>query len=159
MNIRIGQGSDLHRLADDLPLVIGNCSIQSTKGCVAHSDGDVLIHALIDALLGALALGDIGAHFPDSDSKYKNISSAELLKQVLELPEFEQISIINIDSTIHLEQPKLRPSIAQIRSNLAELVNCNVDQISVKAKTSEGLGSVGKGEAVACDCVVLLKQT
>lgn len=158
MGIRIGQGSDLHRLADGLPLVVGNCLISSTKGCVAHSDGDVLIHALIDALLGALALGDIGARFPDSDSKYKNISSIELLKQVLALPEFEQISIINVDSTIHLEQPKLRPFIAQIRLKLAELLNCKVDQVSVKAKTSEGLGPIGEGGAIACDCIVLLQK-
>ncbi len=158
MNIRIGQGSDLHRLADGLPLVIGNCSIPHTKGCIAHSDGDVLIHALIDALLGAFALGDIGSHFPDSNSQYKNISSTELLKEVLSLPEFKTSSIINIDSTIHLEQPKLRPFIDQIRSNLAELMNCQINQISVKAKTSEGVGAVGKGEAIACDCIVLLQK-
>lgn len=136
--------------------MIGNCVIPSATGCVAHSDGDVLIHALIDALLGALALGDIGSYFPDSDSKLKNISSAELLKKVLHLTEFEKSSIINVDFTIHLEQPKLRPFITQIRSTLAELLNCDIQKVSVKAKTSEGLGPIGKGEAIACDCVALL---
>ncbi len=156
MNIRIGQGSDLHRLCDGLPLTIGNCLIPSQKGAVAHSDGDVLIHALIDALLGTMALGDIGSFFPDSDPKFSNISSADLLQQVLDLPQMRRISIINIDCTVHLQRPRLREHIATMREKIATLLKCTIEKVSIKAKSGEDCGPVGNEEAIACDCVVLI---
>lgn len=158
MNIRVGQGSDLHRLSENLPLTIGNCPIPSKKGAVAHSDGDVLIHSIIDALLGALALGDIGSFFPDSDQEFKNISSAELLRRTLNIPKIKEYLIVNLDSTIHLQTPKLRDHIQTMRERVAQLLNCSIDQVSIKAKSGEGCDSVGKEDAIACQCTILLAK-
>lgn len=153
---RIGQGFDLHRLVDGRKLILGGVEIAFEKGLAGHSDADVLLHAIIDALIGAAALGDIGKLFPDNDSKFKDIESKILLKEV-----YKQISdlgyqINNIDSTIILEQPKLRDHIDIMRNVIAKLLDLRVDQISIKAKTSEKVGIVGRGEAAIAEAVVLL---
>ena len=154
---RIGQGFDLHRLVEGRALILGGVKIEHTKGLLGHSDADVLIHAIIDSLLGALCLGDIGQHFPDTDLKYKDANSVELLKKVLELIEEKGYEIVNIDSTIQAQEPKLMPHIMVIRENLAKNMNLNTNQISVKAKTYEKQDSIGKGEAIAVYCNTLLK--
>lgn len=153
---RIGQGFDLHRLVDGRKLILGGVEIPFEKGLAGHSDADVLLHAIIDALIGAAALGDIGKLFPDNDSKFKDIDSKILLKEV-----YKQISdlgyqINNIDSTIILEQPKLRDHIDIMRNVIAKLLDLRFDQISIKAKTSEKVGIVGRGEAAIAEAVVLL---
>lgn len=153
---RIGQGFDLHRLVAGRKLILGSIEIPYEYGLAGHSDADVLIHAIIDALIGAVALGDIGKLFPDNDSKFKDIDSKILLKKV-----YQQISelgyqINNIDSTIILEQPKLRDYIDLMRSSLAKVLDLRIDQISIKAKTSEKIGVVGRGEAAIAEAVVLL---
>ncbi|HCY39489.1 MAG: 2-C-methyl-D-erythritol 2,4-cyclodiphosphate synthase [Pseudomonadota bacterium] len=153
---RIGQGFDLHRLVAGRKLILGGIEIPYEYGLAGHSDADVLIHAIIDALIGAVALGDIGKLFPDNDSKFKDIDSKILLKKV-----YQQISelgyqINNIDSTIILEQPKLRDYIDLMRASLAKVLDLRIDQISIKAKTSEKIGVVGRGEAAIAEAVVLL---
>ena len=155
---RIGQGFDLHRLVEGRALILGGVKIEHTKGLLGHSDADVLIHAIIDSLLGALCLGDIGQHFPDTDSKYKGANSVELLKKVLELIKEKGYEIVNIDSTIQAQEPKLMPHIIAIRENLAKNMNLDINQISVKAKTYEKQDSIGKGEAIAVYCNTLLKK-
>lgn len=152
--MRIGFGNDIHRLAEGRALMLGGIAIPSKKGEVAHSDGDVLLHALIDALLGAKALGDIGALFPPSDAKYKDADSKELLKKVLELTKPE---IINIDATITLEAPKLRGYIDSIRESLSELLSIDASRVSIKAKTNEGLGEIGSGAAIKAECIILIE--
>ncbi len=151
--MRIGFGNDIHRLVSGRPLVIGGVTIPSDKGEEAHSDGDVLIHAIIDSILGAKALGDIGALFPPSDAKWKDADSRELLKAVLEL---SKPDIINIDATITLERPKLRGYIEEIRKELSKLLDVDISQVSIKAKTNEGLGDIGSGNAIKAECVILL---
>ena len=152
--MRIGQGFDLHRMKEGRPLMLGGIEIESDKGEDAHSDGDVLIHALIDALLGYKALGDIGTYFPPSDMKYKNMDSKLLLKETLKLSKFE---IINIDCNIILQRPKLGPHILKIRESLASLLNIDVSNISVKAKTAEHiLGELGSGDAIAAEVTLLI---
>lgn len=155
---RIGQGCDLHVLVENRDFVLGGIIIPHDKGFKAHSDGDVLIHAIIDALFGALCLDDIGAHFPDNDPKYKNINSTVLLKEAVKIIRNKGYEINNLDSTIHAEAPKMRPHILNIRQNLANLMGVSVDNISVKAKTSEGVDAVGQKLAVRVDCIVLLKK-
>lgn len=154
--MRIGQGYDIHKLVENRPLILGGVEIPSPKGCLAHSDGDVLIHALIDALIGSMALGDIGQFFPDTDQKYKDIDSTILLKTVLDkLPE---IKIINIDSTIVLQSPKLAPHIQKIRESLSTLLNLDVSQVSVKAKTAEHmLLELGSSDAIAASVTLLIQ--
>lgn len=153
--MRIGFGNDIHRLEEGRPLYLGGMPIPHTKGAVAHSDGDVLLHALIDAILGALAMGDIGAFFPPEDEKYRDADSRSLLEYVLENthPRF-----INIDSTITLEDFKLQPYIIKIRKYIADLCGVQMSQVSVKAKTNEGLGPIGRGEAIKAEVVVLLNN-
>lgn len=151
--MRIGFGNDIHRLVTGRPLVIGGVTIPSDKGEEAHSDGDVLIHAIIDSILGAKALGDIGALFPPSDAKWKDADSKELLKAVLKL---SKPDIINIDATITLERPKLRGYIEEIRKELSKLLDIDISQVSIKAKTNEGLGDIGSGNAIKAECVILL---
>jgi len=154
--IRIGSGWDLHRLVPGTPLIIGGIEIPGRKGPLAHSDGDVLIHALIDALLGALAKGDIGSHFPDSDPAYKGIDSMELLNRVLqqELPPY---SIINVDATIILQTPKLREHIDAIRENISMALSLPIEAISIKAKTAEHtLGELGEGDAIIAQVALLI---
>jgi 2-C-methyl-D-erythritol 2,4-cyclodiphosphate synthase len=154
--VRIGTGWDLHRLVSKRALVLGGVVIPSDKGEAAHSDGDVLVHAIIDALLGSLAKGDIGSHFPDTDPAYKDADSMQLLKKVLseDLPPYH---IENIDTTLILQTPKLRPHIEAIRKNLAKAMGLKLEQVSVKAKTAEGiLGELGSGDAVIAQATVLI---
>lgn len=158
MDIRIGHGYDVHALAEGLRLVLCGVEIEHTKGCVAHSDGDVAIHAICDAMLGALALGDIGKLFPDTDQQYKGIDSTVLLKHVVELVESNGYSISNIDCTIAMQRPKLRPHIDTMRARLSEVVGIGVDRISVKATTTERLGFEGREEGVSTTAVVLLMK-
>lgn len=156
MDIRVGTGYDVHALADGLRLVLCGVEIEHTKGCVAHSDGDVAIHAICDALLGALALGDIGKLFPDSDERYKGIDSRKLLKHVVELVRSKEYEISNIDCTIAMQRPKLRPHIDLMRERLAEVVGIATDRISVKATTTEHLGFEGREEGVSATAATLL---
>lgn len=156
MDIRIGQGYDVHALAEGLRLVLCGVEIEHTKGCVAHSDGDVAIHALCDALLGALALGDIGKLFPDTDPKYKGIDSTKLLQIVLNLVRDKGYDISNLDITIAMQRPKLRPYIDQMRECLAGVLEIEVDRVSIKATTTERLGFEGREEGVSATAVALL---
>ncbi len=153
---RIGQGTDLHVLVENRDFVLGGVTIPYEKGFKAHSDGDVLIHAIIDALFGALCLDDIGAHFPDNDPKYKNADSSKLLEEAVSIIRNLGWKINNLDSTIHAQAPKLRPHVLAIREKLAQILNISVDKVSVKAKTNEGVDAVGEKRAVSVDCVVLL---
>lgn len=156
MDIRVGHGFDVHALAEGLRLVLCGVEIEHTKGCVAHSDGDVAIHAICDALLGALALGDIGKLFPDSDPRYKGIDSRLLLKHVVEVVRDKGYDISNIDCTIAMQRPKLRPHIDLMRERLAEVVGIDIERISVKATTTEHLGFEGREEGVSATAVTLL---
>lgn len=156
MDIRIGHGFDVHALAEGLRLVLCGVEVPHTKGCVAHSDGDVAIHAICDALLGALALGDIGKLFPDSDPKYKGIDSTKLLHDVIDIVRSKGFNINNIDCTISMQQPKLRPYIDTMRERLAEVIGITIDRISVKATTTEHLGFEGREEGVSATAVTLL---
>jgi len=155
--MRIGSGLDIHRLEFGRPLIIGGIKIESLKGEAAHSDGDVLIHALIDALLGATAQGDIGKLFPSTDDKWKDIKSSELLKLTLQKLHFKRI--INLDCNIVLQSPKLSPYIERIRSNLSVLLNMDICDISIKAKTAEHiLQELGKGDAIFAEVTLLLEE-
>lgn len=156
MDIRIGHGYDVHALGEGLRLVLCGVEIEHYKGCIAHSDGDVAIHAICDSLLGALALGDIGKLFPDSDAKYKGIDSRKLLKEVVDIVTSKGYSISNIDCTIAMQRPKLRPHIDLMRERLAEVVGIDVERISVKATTTERLGFEGREEGVSATAVSLL---
>lgn len=156
MKFRIGHGYDVHALGDGLRLVLGGVEIPHTKGCIAHSDGDVLIHAICDAILGALALGDIGKHFPDSSAEFKGIDSRKLLIRVVELIAAEGYRVGNIDSTIAMQQPKLRPYIDSMRSQIAQCVGLDVADVSVKATTTEHLGFEGEQKGVSATAVVLI---
>lgn len=157
MEYRIGQGYDVHALAEGLPMFLGGVQIPSPTGFVAHSDGDVAIHALCDALLGAAALGDIGLHFPDSDPKYKGIDSKELLRTVVAMTG-KEYDIENVDITIALQEPKLRPYIDIMRETLAKTMGIDIQQVSVKATTTERLGFVGRGEGCEVWATVLLTR-
>ena len=156
MDIRIGCGYDVHALADGLRLVLCGVEVPHTKGCVAHSDGDVAIHAICDAMLGALALGDIGKLFPDSDAKYKGIDSTILLKEVVEIVRSKGFRISNIDCTIAMQRPKLRPYLDTMRKQLAEVVGIAIDRVSIKATPPEHLGFEGREAGVSTNAVVLL---
>lgn len=154
--MRIGQGYDLHRLEAGYPLILGGVTIPHEKGLVGHSDADVLTHAIIDALLGAAALGNIGQHFPDTDPKYKGADSLVLLKEAMAILCRSNWRVINIDSTIIAQQPKLNPHIEQIRGRLAETLGVDVGMISVKAKTNEHVGPEGREEAISVHAVALI---
>ena len=158
MNIRIGNGYDVHALAEGLPLWLGGVRIESQNGCVAHSDGDVAIHALCDALLGALALDDIGKHFPDTSAEFKGIDSKILLSRVMDLVRAEGWEFGNADITIAMQKPKLAPYILPMRECLASVIGCGTDQVSVKATTTERLGFVGRCEGCEVYAVVLLEK-
>ena len=156
MLFRIGHGYDVHALAEGLPLVLGGVGIEHDKGCVAHSDGDVVIHALCDALLGAAALGDIGLHFPDTSADFKGIDSKILLRRVAELLRREGYEIGNVDCTIRMQRPKLRPHIDAMRAAMAEAMGVETDRVSVKATTTERLGFEGREEGVSVSAVALI---
>ncbi len=156
--MRIGFGYDIHKLVSGRKLYLGGVVIPSEKGEMGHSDGDVLIHALIDALLGAAVLGDIGTHFPPDDPLYKDISSRILLAETLKLLGQNGCDIINIDCTILLEKPKLLPHIPHIKENLAHALDLTSSSISIKSKTKEGLGSVGQEQAIEAYAVVLIQE-
>lgn len=158
MNIRVGNGYDVHALAPGLPLILGGISIPYEYGCVAHSDGDVVIHSLCDALLGALALGDIGKHFPDTDSAYKGIDSKILLDKVTKLISSYGYGLVNADITILAQKPKLLPYVDQMRQTLASITGVDISAISIKATTTEKLGFVGRKEGIAVYAVVLLSK-
>lgn len=155
-DFRIGHGYDVHVLADGLRLVLGGVEIPHAKGCVAHSDGDVAIHALCDALLGAAALGDIGLHFPDSSDEFRGIDSRLLLRRVAELIRRKGYEIGNVDCTIRMQRPKLRPYIDRMRETLAEDMGIDTDRVSVKATTTEQLGFEGREEGVSVSAVALI---
>ncbi|MCF6283272.1 MAG: 2-C-methyl-D-erythritol 2,4-cyclodiphosphate synthase [Candidatus Polarisedimenticolaceae bacterium] len=154
--MRIGQGYDAHRFTEGRRLVLGGVEIPHKLGMAAHSDGDVLIHALCDALLGAAALGDIGKHFPDNSDDFKDIDSRILLRRVVELLREQGLKVANIDSTIVAQQPKLAPHIATMCQRLADDLQVTVADVNVKATTTEGMGFAGRGEGIACYAVVLL---
>lgn len=156
MNFRVGFGYDIHQFAEDRKLFLGGVEIPSDKGLIGHSDADILIHAICDAILGALALGDIGQHFPDTDPNYKNIDSKILLSKVNDLILEKNYKVNNLDSTVVLEKPKLKNHITSIRKSVAEVLKINVDQVSVKATTSEKLGFVGKEKGAKAYATVLL---
>lgn len=156
--LRIGNGYDVHVLTEGRKLVLGGVEIHHTKGVLGHSDGDVLVHAIMDAMLGALALGDIGQHFPDTDMQYKNIDSMLLLSKVKELIYSKGYKIINLDSIIVLQKPKVKPYIEAMRKRIAEVLEIEVDQVSVKATTEEKLGFTGDESGVKSYCVVLLEK-
>lgn len=158
MDIRIGNGYDVHALAGGLPLWLGGVLIESPIGCIAHSDGDVAIHALCDALLGALALGDIGKHFPDTSDEFKGIDSKILLERVMQLIESHGWSVANVDITIAMQRPKLAPYIIPMRECLASVMGISADRVSVKATTTEKLGFVGRSEGCEVYAVALLTK-
>ena len=155
--MRIGFGYDVHPLVKDRKLILGGVEIPFEKGLAGHSDGDALIHAIIDALFGAVSLGDIGSHFPDTDQKYKDISSLILLEETGKILANKKFRIINIDSTIVLEKPKLQIYIPSMKSNIADKLDIEITQISIKATREEGLGFVGRGEGIKVYAVVLIK--
>lgn len=155
-SIRIGNGYDVHALAEGLELWLGGVRIDSPTGCIAHSDGDVAIHALCDALLGALALGDIGKHFPDTSDEFKGIDSKILLDRTMSLVKAHGYRLGNADITIAMQRPKLAPHIMQMRETMAKIMDVPVENVSVKATTTEKLGFVGRGEGCEVYAVVLL---
>lgn len=154
--MRIGQGYDVHRLTEGRDLIIGGVKIPYEKGLLGHSDADVLVHAVMDALLGAAALGDIGEHFPDTDPAYKGISSVELLRHVGKLLEEQFYIIENIDATIIAQKPKLKEYRPQMRENIAEALGIDKSRVNVKATTEEGLGFTGSGEGISAQAITLL---
>lgn len=158
--IRIGYGYDVHQLQEGRKLILGGIEIPHKKGLLGHSDADVLLHAITDALLGALALGDIGSHFPDTDPNYKNADSGELLKKAYVLIKKQGYELGNLDATVIAEQPKLRPFIDKIREHIADLLECPVGDVSIKATTSEKMGFAGREEGVVAHSTVLIyKET
>jgi 2-C-methyl-D-erythritol 2,4-cyclodiphosphate synthase len=156
---RIGIGHDTHRLADGRPLVLGGVRVESERGGEGHSDADALSHAITDALLGALCEGDIGVHFPDSDPRWKDADSLQLLARVVWLASQRGFRVVNVDATVMLERPRLRPYMEEMRARLAEVLGVSVECVSVKAKTGEGLDAVGAGAAVTAQAVVLLERS
>ena len=155
--LRIGHGYDVHRLTENRKMILGGVEIDSPVGLLGHSDADVLLHAIMDAIIGALAMGDIGKHFPDSDEAYKGISSMHLLTCVKKLLDERGGRIINIDSTIVLQKPKVASYIQKMKNNISFALNCDVDRVNVKATTEEKLGFTGREEGVSAHSVVLLE--
>ena len=156
--MRIGHGYDVHRLVEGRDLILGGVSIPHTKGLLGHSDADVLVHAIMDSLLGALALGDIGKHFPDSDPQYKGADSIALLRRVASIVSDCGMKVANIDSTILAQAPKLAPHIPKMRENIALALSVPIEDVSVKATTEEGLGFTGDGSGIAAHAVCLLER-
>ena len=158
MKLRIGQGFDAHKFVAGTPLILGGVHVPHVFGLEGHSDADVLVHAVIDAILGALSLGDIGKRFPDNDPKYKNINSMELLDNVLKSDQLNDWSLVNLDATIIAQKPKLSQYTQTIQQNLAQAFGSDTTQISVKAKTTEGMGFCGRSEGIACLVNILLQK-
>ncbi|MFQ6069539.1 MAG: 2-C-methyl-D-erythritol 2,4-cyclodiphosphate synthase [Candidatus Aminicenantales bacterium] len=158
MRVKAGLGYDIHRFSSGRKLYLGGIEISHSQGLLGHSDGDCLLHALIDALLGALGEGDIGQLFPDTDPGYKNIRSTELLKRVMARVRARRMEIINVDTVIIAEEPKLAPYVERMKEVLSSLLGIEKEQLEIKAKTNEGLGPVGRKEAVACWAVCLLRE-
>ena len=156
--MRVGIGYDIHRFAEGRPLIVGGVTIPYERGLTGHSDGDVLLHAVTDALLGAAALGDIGTHFPDTDPKHEGADSAELLAYAVELVEKGGFEVINVDTIIIAEEPKFTQYVKEIRNEIAGRLNLGASSVSVKAKTNEGLGVIGAGVAIAAWCVVAIVE-
>ena len=156
--MRVGMGYDVHRLAEDRKMILGGVEIPYEKGLLGHSDADVLVHAIMDALLGAAALGDIGKHFPDTDPEYKGISSIRLLKHVGGLLDENRYMIENIDATIIAQRPKMRPYIDTMRQNIADALCIEIDQVNVKATTEEGLGFTGDGEGISSQAICAIER-
>ncbi|WP_196001035.1 2-C-methyl-D-erythritol 2,4-cyclodiphosphate synthase [Clostridium sp. 1001271B_151109_B4] len=156
--MRIGMGYDVHKLVENRDLILGGVKIPYELGLLGHSDADVLVHAIMDSLLGASALGDIGKHFPDTDLKYKGISSIELLKHVGNLLHEHNYTIGNIDTTIIAQKPKMAPHIPNMRENIATALNISIEQINVKATTEEGLGFTGKGLGISSQSICLIEK-
>ena len=155
---RVGIGHDTHRLAEGRPLVLGGVEVESERGGEGHSDADALSHALTDAILGAMCEGDIGLHFPDHDPQWKGADSLQLLARVMWLARGRGYRVVNVDAVVHLERPRLRPYIEEMRLKLAEVLSVGADCVSVKAKTGEGLDAVGAGAAVTAQAIVLLER-
>lgn len=155
---RIGQGIDFHQLADGRELWLGGVLIPHSKGAVGHSDADVLLHAICDAMLGALSMGDIGQHFPDTDAKYKGIDSKILLKHTYELIQQKGYKLVNVDSTLLLQAPKIRPYVAQMQTTIADILKLTIDDVSIKATTTEHLSFIGREEGVVATANVLLQK-
>lgn len=158
MNFRIGQGYDVHRLEKGLGLYLGGIKIPHEKGCVAHSDGDVLIHAICDALLGAAAMRDIGFHFPDTSPEFKNIDSKILLKKTIDLLSKNGYSLINLDSTVCLQKPKIKDFIPEMVNTLSKIINIDPGNISIKATTTEKLGFIGREDGISSYAIVLIQK-
>lgn len=156
--MRVGIGYDIHRFAEGRPLIVGGVTIPYERGLAGHSDGDVLLHAIADALLGAAALGDIGTHFPDTDPKYEGADSAELLTDVVKLVKKEGFKVINVDTIIIAEEPEFAPHVEGIRNRVAGKLNLEVSAVSVKATTNEGFGAVGASEAIAAWCIASIAE-
>lgn len=156
--MRIGFGNDIHRLVEGCKLILAGVNVPAPFGELAHSDGDVVYHALMDAILGALALGDIGKHFPDNDNSYKDIDSSILVKKVVVMMKEKGYIINNIDITITLEKPKVKDYILSMRENIAKLLETDLNNVSVKAGTNEGLDALGRSEAVKAEAIVMLKE-
>jgi 2-C-methyl-D-erythritol 2,4-cyclodiphosphate synthase len=156
---RIGIGHDTHRLSEGRPLLLGGVRVESERGAEGHSDADALSHAITDAVLGAMCEGDLGVHFPDKDPRWKDADSLQLLARVMWLAGERSYRIVNVDATVMIEQPRLRPYIQEMREKLAEVLGVETDCVSVKAKTGEGLDAVGEGLAVVAQAVVLLERT
>lgn len=156
--MRVGMGYDVHRLVPERDLILGGVKIDYECGLLGHSDADVLLHAIMDAILGAAALGDIGKHFPDTDAAYKGASSICLLEAVRDLVADEGYRVVNVDATIIAQQPKMRPHIEQMRENIAKALQIKMQQINVKATTEEGLGFTGTGEGISSQAICLLEE-
>jgi 2-C-methyl-D-erythritol 2,4-cyclodiphosphate synthase len=156
---RIGFGNDIHRLARGKPLILGGVLIPSERGAEGHSDADALLHAVTDAILGALALGDIGQHFSDKDERWKNANSLIFLNEAVRMMKEKGFAVVNLDSTISLEKPKLRPFIPEMRENLGRSLEIEINRVSIKAKTGEGVDAVGKAHAIKAEAVILLQKS
>lgn len=156
--MRIGHSKDVHRLVEGRKLILGGVEIEHTKGLLGHSDADALLHAIIESIIGALALKDIGTHFPDTDPKYKGVSSLYLLEETYKMMDERGYEINNLDSIIMIERPKMAPHIEQMRQNIATALHTSIANVNVKATRGEGLGFVGNEEGVLAECVCLLKK-
>lgn len=157
-DMRVGTGFDIHRLVEGTPLVLGGVTIPFEKGLEGHSDGDALTHAIVDALLGAACLGDIGVHFPPGDEKHKNANSIDFLNHVTDLLDGKMFNIQNVDATIICETPKMSPHYEAMRQNLSKAMRISMEQVSIKSKTMEKIGPIGEGLAIACQAVALIES-